>query len=127
MANHSQSQSSYHSPTTRPLFRGVQIVDYLFGLLEVFLVFRFFLRLAGANPGAGFTDFVYSVSWPFVAPFFAVFRLTVVEGNVIEWTTILAIIVYWLVSIGIKRLLVMSKSVSTPEAAAKLEEKEEDL
>jgi ABC-type Na+ efflux pump permease subunit len=116
--------NSYTSPTTKPIFRGTQIVWYLCALLEIVLAFRFFLRLAGANPGAGFTDFIYSVSWPFAEPFFAVFRTSVVEGKVFEWTTLLAMLVYLLIAWGITSLLVMSKTVSTPEAASKLEDQE---
>ena len=115
--------SSYSSSTTKPLFRGTQVVWYLCALLEIILVFRFFLRLTGANPAAGFTSFIYSISWPFAQPFIAVFQPTVVEGKVFEWTTLLAMVVYLLVAWGIGSLLTMSKTVSTPEAASKLDEK----
>ena len=114
--------NSYNSPTTKPLFRGTQVVWYLCALLEIILAFRFFLRLAGANPAAGFTAFIYAVSWPFVAPFIAVFRVAVVQGKVFETTTLLAMVVYLLIAWGISSLLVMSKTVSTPEAASKLED-----
>jgi ABC-type Na+ efflux pump permease subunit len=114
---------SYNSPTTKPLFRGTQIVWSLATLLEVILAFRFFLRLAGANPAAGFSRFIYAISWPFAQPFIAVFHPTIVEGKVFEWTTILAMIVYLLIAWGIGSMLTMSKTVSTPEAAAKLDEK----
>lgn len=112
---------SYNSPTTKPLYRGTQIVWYCLGILEVFLAFRFFLKLLAANPSAGFSRFIYKVSYPFVAPFLNVFRITKVEGSVLEWTTILAAFVYWLIAWGIIRLFFMSKSVSTPEAAAKMD------
>jgi ABC-type Na+ efflux pump permease subunit len=92
-------------------------------LLEIILIFRFVLRLTGANAAAGFTSFIYAVSWPFAGPFIAVFRTTVVEGKAFEWTTLLAMVVYLIVAWGIASLLTMSKTVSTPEAAAKLDEK----
>ncbi len=115
---------SYNSPTTKPLFKGTQLVWYLLSLLEVLLAFRFVLKLTGANPEAGFTSFIYAVTWPFVAPFLAVFPRTTIQGSVLEWTTFLAMLVYWMVALAIVRLFLMSKTVSTPEAAAKLEEKE---
>ena len=114
---------SYNSPTTKPLFRGTQVVWYLAGLLEIILAFRFMLRLAGANPAAGFTSFIYALSWPFAQPFIAVFQPSVIEGKVFEWTTLLAMVVYLLVAWGIGSLLMMSKTVSTPEAASKLDQK----
>ena len=115
---------SYTSPTTKPLFRGTQIVWYILGILEAILAFRFVLKLLGANLRAGFTDFIYDISYPFAAPFLNVFSTTRVEGSVFEWTTLLAMAVYWLVAWGIIKLFVMSKSVSTPEAAEKLDEVE---
>lgn len=115
---------SYNSPTTKPLFRGTQVVWYILGILEVILAFRFVLKLLAANPGAGFTDFVYSISRPFAAPFLNVFKITRVEGSVFEWTTLLAMLVYWLIAWGIIKLFVMSKTVSTPEAAVKLDKEE---
>jgi hypothetical protein len=115
---------SFHSPRTKPLYRGTQIVWYILAILEVLLAFRFFLKLLAANPGAGFTSFIYGVTHPFVAPFLNVFRITRVEGSVFEWTTILAMLVYWLIALAIIKLFLMGREVSTPEAAIKLEEQE---
>lgn len=111
----------YVASSTKPLYRGTQIVWYILGILEALLAFRFILKLLGANAGAGFTHFIYAVTYPFAEPFIAVFRTSRVAGSVFEWTTLLAMIVYWLVALAIIRLLTMSKSVTTPEAAQKLE------
>ncbi len=107
--------------STKPLYRGTQIVWYILGALEVLLAFRFALKLFGANPDAGFSSFIYSLSYPFAMPFLSVFGRTQVSGSIVEWTTLLAMLVYWLVALGILKALVMSKAVSTPEAAVKLE------
>jgi hypothetical protein len=115
---------SYNSPSTRPIFRANQAIWYILGILEAVLLFRFFLKLFGANPGAGFTNFMYNVSLPLVSPFQSVFKVTNVQGNIFEWTTLLAMFVYWLIAVGIVRLLIMSKTVSTPEAAEKLKKQE---
>jgi hypothetical protein len=112
---------SYKSTTTKPLYRGTQIVWYVLGILEALLIFRFVLKLLAANPSAGFSSLIYSISHPFVAPFIAVFHTTQIEGSIFEWTTLLAMLVYWLIAWGIIKLFFMSKSVSTPEAAAKLD------
>ena len=115
---------SYNSPSTKAIFKGTQIVWYLLSILEVLLAFRFVLKMMGANPGAGFTSFIYSITWPFSAPFLAVFHRTTLQGSIFEWTTLLAMLVYWMIALAIIRLFMMSKTVSTPEAAAKLEEQE---
>ncbi|MFA5248765.1 MAG: YggT family protein [Patescibacteria group bacterium] len=116
--------SSYSSSTTKPLYRGTQIVWYILGLIEALLLFRFVLKLLAANPGAGFSNFIYSVSYPFVAPFLNVFHFVKVEGNIFEWASLLAMLVYWLIAWGIIKLFFISKTVSTPEAAAKMDEEE---
>lgn len=112
---------SYNSPTTKPLYRGTQIVWYILGLLETLLAFRLILKMLGANAAAGFTSFIYGATKLFVAPFLNVFRISKVEGSIFEWTTLLAMLVYWLIAWGIVKLFFMGKTVSTPEAAAKLD------
>ena len=112
---------SYNSPSTKPLYRGTQVVWYLVGLLEVLLAFRFVLKLLAANPNAGFSSLIYNISYPFAVPFLNVFHVSQVQSNVLEWTTLLAMFVYWLIGLGIAKLLVGGKTVSTPEAAVKLD------
>ncbi len=112
------------SPSTQPLYRGTQVVWYLVGLVDLLLVFRFVLKFLGANPTAGFSSFIYTVTQPLAAPFLTVFRISRIEGSVFEWTTLLAAFVYWLIGWGITKLFLMSKTVSTPEAAIKLDEQE---
>jgi len=113
--------SASQSGSSKPLYRATQVIWYLLTLLEALLAFRFVLKLLGANAGAGFTAFIYGITGIFVAPFHAVFRVSQpISGSVIEWTTLLAILVYLLVGWGIKRIFVMGKTVSTPEAAEKL-------
>lgn len=115
---------SSNSPTTKPLYRGTQIVWYILGIIEVLLAFRFVLKLLGANSAAGFTSFIYGASAIFVAPFLSVFGISQVAGSVFEWTTLLAMFVYWVIAFGIKKLFLMGKTVSTPEAANKLNNQE---
>ncbi len=112
---------SYTSPSTKPLYRGTQVVWYILGIIEVLLAFRFVLKLLGANPSAGFSHFIYSVTYLFAAPFLNVFRVSQVAGSILEWTTLLAMLVYWIVAFGIIKLFHMGKTISTPEAAAKLD------
>lgn len=116
--------SSYTSTTTKPIFRGTQIVWYVLGIIEVLLLFRFLLKMMAANPNAGFSQFIYGVTYVLAQPFLAVFSKTYVAGSVFEWTTLLAMLVYWLIAFGIIKLLLISRTVSTPEAAAKLESEE---
>ena len=114
--------SSYNSPTNKPLYRSTLIVWYILGLLETLLALRFVLKLLAANPSAGFSKFIYTVSYPFTTPFLNVFNVMKVGSIVFEFTTLLAMLVYWLIAWGIwgiVKLFFMSKTASAPEAAAK--------
>ena len=115
---------SFNSPTTKPLYRGTQIVWYILGFIEIMLAFRFALKLLAANPDAGFSSFVYGITYVFASPFLSVFRISHVAGSSFEWTTLLAMFVYWVVAIGIVNLFLMGKTVSTGEAATKLNKEE---
>jgi hypothetical protein len=110
--------------SVRPLYRGTQIVWYIFYLVETLLLFRFLLKLIGANSAAVFTRFIYDVSYPFAAPFLYVVRSTQVSGAVFEWTTLIAMLVYWVLAWGIVRLFVMGKPVSRSEAEVKLQQQD---
>ena len=110
--------------SVRPLYRGTQVVWYILSVIETLLVFRFLLKLIGANPEAGFTKLIYTLSYPFDAPFLYVVRSTQVSGSVFEWTTLLAMLVYWVLAWGIVRLFVMGKPVSRTEAEVKLQKQD---
>ena len=112
------------SSAVKPLYRGTQIAWYIFYVIEALLLFRFLLRLLAANPNAGFTQFIYAISGVFVAPFRYVFRATAVGGSAFEWSTLLAMLVYWVLVWGIIRLIVMGKPVTQGEAHAKLEQQD---
>src|ERR1035437_2588140 len=107
------------APSTKPIYRGTQIVWYILGIIEILLAFRFVLKLLAANGSAGFTQLIYGATYPFAQPFLAVFRISQVQGSIFEWSTILAMIAYWVLAIAIIKFFLMSKSVSTPEAAVK--------
>ena len=111
---------SFNSPSTKPIYRGTQVVWYILGLIEVLLAFRFVLKLLAANPEAGFTRLIYGATYVPTAPFLSVFHMTQVAGSIFEWTTLLAMFVYWIVAYGIIQMFLIGKTVSTPEAAAKL-------
>jgi hypothetical protein len=111
---------SYNSPTTKPIYKGIQIIWYVLGLIEVLLAFRFIFKIFDANIGSGFVGVLYSITQFFAAPFLSIFGQTQFQGVIFEWTTLIAMLVYWFLAWAIVRLFLISKTVSTPEAAAKL-------
>jgi len=70
----------------------------LFGILEALLAIRFILPLLGANLDAGFAQFIYSITKPFLAPFVGLFGQPRFEGSVFEFNALIAILVYALIA-----------------------------
>lgn len=108
----------------KPLFRGTQVIWYVLGLIEALLFLRFILKILNANDAAGFTKFIYDTSGVLAAPFLAVFPANSVSGSVLEWSTLLAMLIYWFVAWGIIKLILMARPVNTIEAKQKLDEQE---
>ena len=89
----------------RTIFRFNQIIWFILGFIEILLAFRFVLRLLGANQFVGFTSLIYSVTSPLAAPFSGILGITVSGTSAIEWSTIIAAIVYFIVAWGLAYLL----------------------
>ncbi|HEX7259673.1 MAG TPA: YggT family protein [Candidatus Saccharimonadia bacterium] len=79
------------------------------GLLEGLLAFRLIFKLLGANPASGFVTFIYSVTEPFVAPFYGIFGQVTTTGAetvaVFEPATLIAMLIYALVAWLVVRLI----------------------
>ncbi len=113
--------TEYISPATKVLYKLTQIIWFILSLIEILLLFRFILKLIGANPGAAFTSFIYNVSNVFAWPFISVFKVTYVEQNIFEWTTLLAMFVYWIIAVLLVELILMGRDIPKEEAARKLD------
>lgn len=86
-----------------------RLVYYGFSVIETLLVFRFVLKMLGANAGSPFVSFVYSISSIFERPFRGIFSPTVSTGlessSVFEPSTIVAFLVYLVIASGIVELI----------------------
>ncbi len=86
-----------------------RLIYYIAGVIETLLVFRFTLKILGANPGSPFVSFIYAVSGIFTAPFRGIFHTAVSEGietvSVLEPATIFAFLVYLVLAAGIVGLV----------------------
>ena len=79
---------------------------FVFALVEILLVFRFVLKLFGANVNASFVSFVYQNTQPLLAPFLLAFPSPSVKGKfVLEFTTLFAIFVYAFISYIVQEFL----------------------
>lgn len=82
-----------------------QVVWYALLIMEMMFLLRFFMKLMGADVHAYFSMFVYGITGIFIFPLRAVVPSFEFGNIVFEPTTILAIIVYWMIAIGIVKLI----------------------
>lgn len=89
-----------------------QVIYFLFGTLEVLLVFRLIFKLAGASFGSTFVQMIYGLTGIFIWPFEGIFRRGLSQGlettSVLEPSTIVAIIAYAILAWGIVKLVRIS-------------------
>jgi hypothetical protein len=111
--------------TKKTIFHAYQIIWYIFGFIEIVLAFRFVLKLLGANPDAGFTNFIYAMSSPFAGPFLNVFHATANQGaettSFFEWSTLVAAFVYVVVTWGIIKIFKLGKPVDPSEVSREVD------
>ncbi len=88
------------------------LVYYIFGALEILLAFRLVLKIAGASMASAFVRLIYGISRFFVMPFEGIFRRFSSQGlettSVLEPSTLVAIIVYAILAVGIVKLIRIS-------------------
>lgn len=89
----------------KTILRSNQIIWYILGFIEVLLTFRLFLKMMGANQYVGFTSFIYSITAPLALPFSGVVGISATGSSILEWSTIIAGIVYLCVAWGLVYLL----------------------
>jgi uncharacterized protein YggT (Ycf19 family) len=71
-------------------------IYFLVGALEILLMLRFLLRFTGANTQNEFTQFIYNLSAPFMAPFSTLFISPTSNSvaNIFDVNILIAIVVY---------------------------------
>jgi hypothetical protein len=83
-------------------------------VLEVTLAIRFFLKLIGALQINLFVGFLYALTDIVLFPFSNIVNsLKLRSGQEFEWSTLIAILIYWLIFWAIRRFLRIL--ISTPE------------
>jgi YggT family protein len=88
------------------LNRIAAVISFIVGLITLLVGTRFLLLLFAANPANDFVDFIYDISHPFVEPFEGIFDNEVFdEDNVIEWASLIAMVVWSVVGAIVVRLM----------------------
>lgn len=91
--------------TKKTIFRFNQIIWYIVGFIEVLLIFRIVLKAVGANAASGFANLIYSVTSPLADPFRGILGVSTAGAAYIEWSTIVAALVYICIAWGLVYLL----------------------
>jgi hypothetical protein len=104
-------------------YRVTQLIYLIFGIIEGLIAIRFVLKALGANPSAGFAEFIYGITYPLILPFIGLFGNPAAQGSVLEINSIVALIVYalvgWLlaklawIALGDTRSAVKSTAIDT--------------
>lgn len=90
-----------------------RIIYYVAGFIIALLALRLVLLLLGANQASPFVDFIYAFSGVFAWPFFGIFSYQPSYGQMtFEISTVVAIIVYALIAMGIAKLFTLTSSRS---------------
>jgi uncharacterized protein YggT (Ycf19 family) len=95
--------------------RAVQFINYLLTIVESVLLFRFVLKLFGANPNNGFASFIYDLTSPLIAPFRGLFATPADNGAVFDSAAIVAMIVYAVIAYLVTRFFFAASSEETVE------------
>ena len=90
------------SSPSRSQRRTQKTIRFIFAVIEILLLIRFFLKLVAANPASPFGIFEFGLTDPLAAPFASLFDNPMIGKSIIEFTTILALIIYpifgWILS-----------------------------
>lgn len=85
------------------------LIYFVFGILEVLLIFRLLFKLAGASIASPFVSAIYGFTKIFIIPFEGIFRRGYAEGvettSVLEPSTLVALVVYAVLVWGIVKLV----------------------
>lgn len=80
-------------------------VDYLFYLLYGLLAVRLVLALLGAAETAGFVQLIRGLTGPFYAPFSGIVSSPPINGGVLDFPLVIALLAYVLLHVAVRGLL----------------------
>ena len=99
------SLANIFSFSGQTLSRITGFIQLGFGILEGLIGLRFLLKMIASNPDTPFAHFVYTISYPFLYPFIGLTRVINIQGMVIEFYDLVAMMVYALLAWVIIRLV----------------------
>jgi hypothetical protein len=93
-----------------PRSTATAVVYYILSIIEIILAMRLVFRLLGANPGNPFVSFIYGMGSALIAPFAGILpSQPIAAGAALEWSTIIAMLVYAIVAYLVIQLIRISR------------------
>ncbi|MBS3908491.1 MAG: YggT family protein [Actinobacteria bacterium] len=86
-----------------------QIVDYVFWIMVAIVLLRFAFKLIGANSHNAFVTLIYNATAPIVDIFKGIVSDVVSGTMVIEFSSLIAIVILWLIYKAALRLIAIMK------------------
>ncbi len=81
-------------------------IQWFVTVLEVLLALRFLLKLIGADPNNLFAGFLYALTTIVLVPFDSIVHTPSLRTNqAFEWSTLIAMAIYWLLFWAVRRFL----------------------
>jgi hypothetical protein len=85
-------------------FKSAQFVLWFFGILETLIALRIVLKLIGANPENLIVASIYGITALFLVPFAGLVTSPMIDGMVLEVSSMFAITVYALIAVAFEKL-----------------------
>ena len=82
-----------------------QAIWFVVGIFEALLALRLVLLFSGANPAADFTQLIFGLTRPLVFVFLGIFPNLTSGAFEIEPASLVAMVVYFLIGMGLARLV----------------------
>jgi uncharacterized protein YggT (Ycf19 family) len=101
-----QEREPYGEPSKRTGVKAIRFIDTVFWILEAFIIIRFIFKLVGANAQNQFVTIVYQITNPLIVFFQGIVKdITTTGGNVFEISSLIALVILWLLYLAIIKLI----------------------
>lgn len=94
------------------IFKINSVIWLVVGILEFIIGLRFLLLLLAANPDNAFAEFIYNLSEVFVWPFLGLFEAPTADGSVLEFSSLVAMLIYLALGWGITKAVEIAMTPS---------------
>jgi hypothetical protein len=111
-------EPSDHSKSLARVERFTVIGNWIIGAITALLAARVLLNLLGANPEAGFSQFILLITQPFILPFTAMFASPSIGQSYIDSAALVGLVVYPVAGYGIVKLIKAIMAPSDPRGHA---------